>query len=260
MPPLAPYERYAAMLAAVGTARGVLVQPTFYRTNSAALIDALGQARAQERGPLRGIAAATPDVSDATLRTMNDAGVCGLRFIEMPSPDGSGRYPGSVGVDQLTTLAPRIRELGWQAHLWCPIEEHAARLPELVRLGIPLVIDHMGSFEVDLGVTAPAFQALLAVLRDGAIWVKLSLCRNSRLFPDYDDLRPFHDALVEANPDRLVWGSDWPHVRMGSLAPDVGHLLDLLHAWTDASIRERVLVHNPAVLFGFESRLESPHV
>ena len=240
------------MLATVGIERGVLVQPTFYRTNADALIDALRQARASGRQQLRGIAAATSTVSDAALGDMNAAGVCGLRFIEMPAPDGSGRYPGSVSVDHLAALAPRMRELGWQAHLWSPIDDHVARLPELVRLGIPLVLDHMGSFKADLGVTAPAFQRLLALLRDGAIWVKLSLCRNSRLFPDYDDLRPFHDALVEANPARVLWGSDWPHVRMGDLAPDVGHLLDLLHAWTDDNTRRRILVRNPAVLFGFD--------
>jgi predicted TIM-barrel fold metal-dependent hydrolase len=248
------------MLDTIGAGRGVLVQPTFYGTTVDALTDALRQARGSGRWTLRGIGAATAEVSDAGLHAMHDAGVRGLRFIEMPAPDGSGRYKGGVGVDHLHTLAPRMRELGWHAQLWCPAEEHAARLPALVRLGLPLVVDHMGSFTADQGVAAPAFQRLLGLLSDGLIWVKLSLCRNSRQFPDYPDLRAFHDALVRANPARLLWGSDWPHVRMGSLAPDVGHLLDVFRAWIgDAALERAILVDNPATLYDFGHGLEGPH-
>jgi predicted TIM-barrel fold metal-dependent hydrolase len=248
------------MLDTIGATRGVLVQPTFYGTTMGALQDALHQAKGEGRYDLRGIGAATADVPDADLTAMHDAGVRGLRFIEMPAPDGGGRYRGGVGVDQLVELAPRMRELGWHAQLWCQADEHAARLPELVRHGVPLVVDHMGSFRAEQGVAAPAFQRLLGLLSDGLIWVKLSLCRNSRLFPDYPDLRDFHDALVGANPQHLLWGSDWPHVRMGTLAPDVGHLLDLFLAWTgDRALHKAILVDNPATLFGFEQRLEHPH-
>jgi 2-pyrone-4,6-dicarboxylate lactonase len=248
------------MLGTTGAERGVLVQPAFYGTSVDALLDALRQARLSACPLIRGIATATDDVSDAELRAMHEAGVLGLRFSEMPAPDGRGRYSGSVGTDHLVALAPRMRELGWHAQVWAPADDHAARLPALVRLGIPIVVDHMGSFTAAQGVEAPAFQRLLGLLRDGLIWVKLSLCRNSRLVPDYPDLRDFHDALIDAGPARLLWGSDWPHVRMGSLAPDVGHLLDLFHAWTgDAAIHQAVLVDNPAVLFDFDSRLERPH-
>jgi predicted TIM-barrel fold metal-dependent hydrolase len=241
------------MLDTIGATRGVLVQPTFYGTTMGALQDALHQAKGEGRYDLRGIGAATADVRDADLTAMHDAGVRGLRFIEMPAPDGGGRYRGGVGVDQLVELAPRMRELGWHAQLWCQADDHAARLPELVRHGVPLVVDHMGSFRAEQGVAAPAFQRLLGLLSDGLIWVKLSLCRNSRLFPDYPDLRDFHDALVGANPQHLLWGSDWPHVRMGTLAPDVGHLLDLFLAWTgDRALHKAILVDNPATLFGFE--------
>jgi 2-pyrone-4,6-dicarboxylate lactonase len=260
LPPEAPYERYAEMLASVGAARGVLVQPTFYGTTLTALADALRQSQRSNHRVVRGIGTATSTVSDPELHAMHEVGIRGLRFIEMPVPDGSGRYKGSVGADELPALAPRMRELGWQAQLWCPVEDHAARLPGLVRLGIPIVVDHMGSFTAAQGVTSPAFQRLLGLLSDGLIWVKLSLCRNSRLFPDYDDIRVFHDALVAANPSRLLWGSDWPHVRMGDLAPDVGHLLDLFQAWTgDPAIHKAVLVDNPAILFDFASATEGQH-
>jgi 2-pyrone-4,6-dicarboxylate lactonase len=93
---------------------------------------------------------------------------------------------------------------------------------------------------------------LCDLVRDGRLWVKLSLCRNSQQFPDYPDLRPLHDALIEANPGRLVWGSDWPHLRMGPLTPDPVHLLDLFLAWAgDQAIITQILATNPAHMFGF---------
>jgi predicted TIM-barrel fold metal-dependent hydrolase len=254
LPPLAPYPRYAAMLATIGAGRGVLVQPTFYGTRADALLDALREAQRSGTCSLRGVGVLTADASDAELQTMHEAGVRALRFVEMPAPDGRGRYPGAVGLDQLVALAPRLRALGWHAQLWCPADVQTARLPGLIRLGIPLVLDHMGSLQVSDGVSAPAFTHLLAQVREGHVWVKLSLCRVSRRYPDYPDLRPFHDALLEANPSRLLWGSDWPHVRMGELAPDVGHLLDLFQAWTsDAAVRRQILVDNPAALFEFDA-------
>jgi predicted TIM-barrel fold metal-dependent hydrolase len=98
----------------------------------------------------------------------------------------------------------------------------------------------------------PAFRALLSHLRDGRIWAKLTVCRASRAKPDYPDARPLHDALVAANPDRLLWGSDWPYVRMGDLMPDAGRLLDLFQAWVgDAGLARRILVDKPAALYGF---------
>jgi predicted TIM-barrel fold metal-dependent hydrolase len=260
LPPLAPYARYVGMLDTIGASRGVLVQPTFYGTTTDALLNALTEARRAGRWSLRGIAVATEAVSDVELHRMHAAGVRGLRFVEMPAPDGSGRYPGAVGIDHLVVLAPRLRALGWKAQLWCPIEVHALRLPDLVGLGVPLVVDHMGWFTPADGVSAPAFQQLLALLREGRIWIKLSLCRMSRQLPDYPDVRIFHDALIHANPARLLWGSDWPHVRMGDLAPDVGHLLDLFHAWTgDADLERRILVENPAALFDFEEPGDRAH-
>jgi 2-pyrone-4,6-dicarboxylate lactonase len=145
-----------------------------------------------------------------------------------------------------------MRELGWHAQLWASAADHAALLPDLIALGIPLVLDHMGSPDVARGVDDPAFRALLAHLRDGRVWVKLALCRISRAMPGHQDARPFHDALVAANPDRLLWGSDWPYVRMGESTPDADHLLDLFRDWVgDAALVRRILVDNPAALYGF---------
>lgn len=248
-PPHAPYEAHAAMLATTGLSGGIVVQPGVYGQDCAALLDGL----ARSGGALRGIGVADDAMPDTTLENWNRAGIRGLRFVEVPDPRTGGRWAGSVGFDTLERMAPRLRELGWQAQLWADCETILAAAPMLRRLGIPVVIDHMARLQTARGVADPACQKLLSLLADGEVWVKLSLCRVSTQRPDYDDLRPFHDALVAANPGQLLWGSDWPHVNMGDAAPDVGHLLDLLDDWLgDDGLRQAILADNPRKLFGFE--------
>lgn len=250
-PPLAPLEVYLRMLDQIGASRGVLVQPAPYGTDTSALCDALRRGA----GRLRGIAVATADVADSDLADLQAAGVRGLRFVEMQDPRGGGRYRGSVGADDLRRLAGRMRELEWHAQIWASCPDCAALASDLGDLDLPLVFDHMACPRTQASIDDPSFQRILAMVAEGRIWVKLSLCRNSKQVPDYPDLRPFHDALVEANPDRLLWGSDFPFVRMGDMAPDVGHLLDLFHAWVDdAALRQRILVENPSALYGFDAR------
>src|ERR1051326_7278720 len=226
-PPPAPYAAYRAMLQGAGGARGGLVQPAAHRLDHRAILDACARAG----GQVKAIGLADDSIGDDMLFALRQGGVAGLRFVEMTSPTGSGRYPGSVGFDQLIALAPRMKGLGLQAHLWCGLEHLLDQAPRLLGLGLALVIDHMGQFDAGAGVSAAPFQRFLDHVRDGHWWVKLSLCRISSRYPDYPDARPFHDALVAANPDRLLWGSDWPHLRLGDKTPDVGHLLDLFDDW-----------------------------
>lgn len=246
-PPQAPFELYREMLDRIGADRGVLVQPAPYGTDAAALTDALRRGE----GRLRGIAVATAAIGDPELEALNAAGVRGLRFVEMRDLSGN-RFNGSVGLDELPGLAPRMRELGWHAQVWGRCDDVAARLPNLVALGVPLVLDHMGVPQVEEGPAGPSFRTLLSLVSEGRVWVKLSVCRVSQRAPDYDDARPFHDALVAANPDRLLWGSDWPFVRMGDRSPDVGRLVDLFFTWVgDETLRRTILVNNPAAIYGF---------
>ncbi|MCL6567251.1 MAG: amidohydrolase family protein, partial [Acidobacteriia bacterium] len=134
----------------------------------------------------------------------------------------------------------------------------ARALPLLLeRLGgwkLPVVLDHFGSARAAEGTGALGFEALRRALAEGRIWVKLSaVYRLSERYPDYEDARPLHEALVAANPDQLLWGTDWPHPRLERNMPDTGHLLDLFNEWTpDARVREKILVENPERLFGFE--------
>jgi 2-pyrone-4,6-dicarboxylate lactonase len=139
--------------------------------------------------------------------------------------------------------------LGWQAHLWASAAQCAEILPRVAAMRVPLVIDHLA---MPQGAADPAFDTLLGHFRDGNAWIKATLCRVPRGGSGYDVLRPLQDRLVAANPDRVLWGSDWPYVRMEP-APDAGAMLDLFLDWLgDATLARRILVDNPARLFGFD--------
>ena len=248
-PPPTPFDVHRAMLEQVGFARAVLVQPAPYALDCRALLDAC--MRAPER--LRGIAVATSGTSDADLAAMYRAGVRGLRFVEVPDPQGGGRYKGSVGFEELALLAPRMKEHGLHAQIWADCDRIVANADMLTSLGVPVVADHMGRPDVARGAKDATFAKLVSLAAGGKLWIKLSVCRTSKQFPDYEEARPLHDAMIEAAPQRLLYGSDWPHVRMGALTPDAGHLVDLFNRWigNDAALRQRIFVDNPSELYGF---------
>jgi len=246
-PPEAPLESYLRMLAGSGLARGVLVHPSAYGLDCSALRAAL---RANPER-LRGVAVIDATVSDEDLDQMHGEGVRAARFTETSSTAGQ-RFPGSVGLDQLPLLAPRLRRRGWHAQLWAPASRLAAELPALLRLELPLVIDHLGSPATRRGPLDPAFQALRVALRSGQVWIKLTVQRASSDFPHYADVRALFDALLAERTDRLLWGSDWPFLNMAECTPTVPQLLGTFFSWvSDAATRQAILADNPRALFGF---------
>jgi 2-pyrone-4,6-dicarboxylate lactonase len=247
-PPLADPSVYLAMLETIGAARGVLIQPAPYGTDPGALLNGLSG----RLDRLRGISVATGDIADAELERLHAAGVRGLRFSEMRDPISGGRYKGGVGLEDYERLASRMKDLGWIPHIWTSCADLADMLPKALAFGLPFVVDHLAGVDVSAGTQDPSFRRIVALLKEGRIWIKLSVCRNSKRYWEFEDERPFHDALVAANPDRLLWGSDWPFVRMYENSPDVGQLIDLFDAWvSDDGIRQKVFVANPARLYGF---------
>jgi predicted TIM-barrel fold metal-dependent hydrolase len=247
-PPDAPLGKYLAMLATLGFERGVLVQGSAHGSDNSAMFDAL------ERNPdrLRGVAVAPAETSRGTLEGWSRLGVRALRFNHF-FRGGQLHYKGGIGLDAAERLAPVMADLGWHLQLWIDVKDLPETLPRLKALPVPVVIDHMGRTDARAGSGTPGFQALLSWLGDGGCWVKVSGAhRLSDAWPGYGEARPFHEALVRANPERLVWGTDWPYPRIEVEMPNAGHLLDLFQDWTpDAEVRRRILVDNPARLYGF---------
>jgi len=250
-PPDSPFEGHASTMRSHSIERAILIQPVPYQTDNAAILDAI----ARSGGRLKGIGVQTGEASAVELARLNEAGICGLRFNEMTNPNGHGRYQGAIGVEHLAPLAPAMRELNMHAQIWAAAETSVALATSLEPLGLPLVFDHMAGIDVTRGVGDPTFQALLRLLAQGHIWIKLTVCRVSKTSAnDYSDVRPFHEALVRENPERLLWGSDFPFVRLEDRMPDMKRLIEIFLDWTPSSAQQKVLVDNPARLFGFAQR------
>ena len=167
-------------------------------------------------------------------------------------PDGTPRYKNAVDISEMHGLLPVMRELGMHVQLWIGLEQLTELEPMIRSAGIPLVIDHIGRFETAIGTGDARFQLLCRLLNEGHLWIKMTPYRCSTRYPDYPDVRPFHEALLKANPDQLLWGSDWPHINMSKDIPDPGHLVDLLAQWTgNNDLIQKILVDNPARLYGF---------
>jgi predicted TIM-barrel fold metal-dependent hydrolase len=249
-PPEAPAERYMALLDRLGFARGVIVQGNAHGYDNAVVLDAL--ARYPQR--LRGVAITDTRIAPDTLRDWHRLGMRGLRF-HLFSQAGKPGYVRGVGLDVFAAFHATMRDLGWVMQVWCDwrlLPDVADRLRE-ISTGIPVVIDHMLNIPAGRGTQDASFQALLRLVGDGHVHAKLSApYRLSTKFPDYEDAHAFHAALLAANPDRLVWGTDWPHPQIdAAVMPDDGHLVDLLLRWTpDPHDRRRILVETPARLFG----------
>ena len=249
-PPDAPVETYIALLDRLGLARGVVVQGNAHGFDNRVILDAL--TRFPQR--LRGVAITDTRIAPAMLRDWHKIGMRGLRF-HLFSDAGKPGYVRGVGLDVFEVFRQTMRELGWVMQLFCDWRLMAEVAPVLREISyeMPVVVDHMLHIPAERGVADVNFQALLRLVGDGHVHVKVSApSRLSAQFPDYPDARPFHDALLRANPERLLWGTDWPHPSIAAEAmPDDGHLLDLFCEWTpDAETRCRILVETPARLFG----------
>ncbi len=238
----AAYERLHAIL---GVSRGVLTQPSVYGTDNRAMLDYV---RAHP-GRMRAIVAVGPDVSDRELEAMHAAGARGIR-VNLVDPGGNP-FRSFAGLHR---VAERIRPLGWHVELLIHVHEMDATVADLKRLAVDFSIGHFGYMPARLGVQHAKYRAFLDLVADGRCWVKLSgpYRITARRAAPYDDVTPFAHALVARRPDRIVWGTDWPHPIVPVPMPNDGDLADHVFDWLpDETLRRRVLVDNPARLYGF---------
>jgi predicted TIM-barrel fold metal-dependent hydrolase len=243
-PPDCLLAQYRHMLATVGVERAVLVQPSVYGTDNRNHLEALAEA-----GPaFRMVAVLDEAVGDGELARLNEAGVRGVRFNLVTK--------GGIPLDGLERMALRLAPLGWHLQLFVEIGTFAMIESRLAALPAPIVVDHMGGATPGQGLHHPGFQALLRLVRGGNTWVKLSGAYrvSAQPEPPFSDVVPIARALIEAGPERMVWGSDWPHPIVADRPmPNDGDLVELLADWApDEAQRRRILVDNPARLYGFE--------
>jgi predicted TIM-barrel fold metal-dependent hydrolase len=248
---------YASISAKLGIERVVIVQPSAYGTDNRSTLD--GLAALGEKG--RAVVVIDDTFSDETLADFDRRGVRGIR-LNLMTP----RITDSAAAEAtLLRAAERIAALGWHIQIYADPDLVALLEPAVRKSGVPVVFDHMGGAKAAAGADVPGFQSLLGLLRDGLCWVKLSgadivTWQNS----DFSSATPFARALIDANSERLVWGTDWPHLvhhasGRGDAAPPAGYrpvledkLMEALVQWAgDADTLRAILVDNPARLYRF---------
>lgn len=240
-PPEASVETYRRLQATLGIDRCVIVQPSVYGTDNACTLTAM-----QRLGSAcRGVAVIDETFETPQLDALHAAGIRGIRFNLL--------FRGGTGLDSLERLAKRIAPLHWHVQLLLDGRDLPAMADRLQALPVDIVVDHMGHAPAALGVEHPGNQALLALVRGGRCWVKLSgAYRISNLTVPYADVTPLAHALIAAGPERVVWGSDWPHPAIPCPMPNDGDLFDLVGQWTDDPVQQhKLLASNAAVLYGF---------
>jgi predicted TIM-barrel fold metal-dependent hydrolase len=236
---------YRLLQQRIGTTRAVVVQPAAYGTDNSVTLHAvreLGIANA------RGIAVVHRAIGDEELAALHEAGIRGLRFsIHDPHTE-------IAGADMIEPLAPRIAAFGWHVQLHARGEQLVALEPMLAALPCALVIDHYARVPLPEGTYHASMRVLERLLEGGRTWVKLCApYLDSRVgSPRYADIRPIAKSLITLAPGRMLWGSGWPHPTEPHTKPDDAALLDLLQEWVgDEATRKRILVANPAELYGF---------
>ena len=251
-PPAAPLAHYLKMAAVIGMERAVVVQPSVHGLDNSATLDAI----AKSGGRFRGVARIDDKTPKAELQKLHDGGVRGVRFNLLDRPQGN------VRLDVLDRCVEHIAEFGWSVDLHIDTKNLLEQERRIRALPIPVVIDHIARVKPAEGLNQPAFQLLLDLMKSKKVWVKVSgadkICNtkvHSYFGLPFVEVIPFARAVIAAAPDRVIWGTDWPHSNnfAPGHTPNDGDLVDLLAEFApDEPARRKILVDNPAALYGFE--------
>jgi 2-pyrone-4,6-dicarboxylate lactonase len=238
----APKEKLFELRDYLGFDKNVIVQASCHGTDNAALVDALQSAGERARG----VAVVSPDISKQELQTLHDAGVRAVRFNFVK------RLVDTTPKEVYQSIAEKIKPLGWHIVVYFEAPDLEDLIPFLNSLDCTVVVDHMGRPDVSKGVKDESFLRFIQFMHDNEnIWTKVSCPERLTLqAPDYSDVVPFARTLVETFPDRVLWGTDWPHPNMKSHVPDDGHLVDIIpEIAPTAKLQETLLVANPNRLY-----------
>ena len=241
--PDARVEEYRMLQRRTGTSRNVVVTPLAYVTDNRVTLDAIARL-----GPnARGVAVIRPTVTDAELKTLADGGIRGIRF-SLSDPRNA-----PTSIEMIEPLSKRINALGWHVQINMTADQIVAAQDLWNRLPSAIVFDHLGHVPEPAGTSHPVFTVIRRLVDKGRTWVKLSVTYDNTKDgpPGYADITRVAQAYVKAAPERMVWGSNWPHPNENN-KPDDAALFDLMSKWApDEATRNRILVQNPAALYGF---------
>jgi len=251
-PPAAPLEHYLKMLAVIGVERAVVVQPSVHGLDNSATLDAIKNSD----GHFRGVARIDDTTPKGELQRLHGGGVRGVRFNLLDRPRGN------VKLDVLDRCVENIVELGWSVDLHIDTKNLLEQERRIRHMTVPVVIDHIARIKPTAGLEQPAFQLLLDLIKLKHVWVKVSgadkICNtpvHAYFGLPFVEVIPYAQAMIAAAPDRVIWGTDWPHSNnfAPGRTPNDGDLVDLLAAFApDEQVRKKILVDNPAVLYGFD--------
>ncbi|PYQ97509.1 MAG: hydrolase [Acidobacteria bacterium] len=256
-PETASIEEMRALHRTLHTDRVVIVQPSVYGTDNACTLDAIRQLGSDARG----VAVIDDKTPDAALDKMARGGIRGIRV----NLEAAGLTDPAAGRRRLQAAIQRVKSRTWHVQVYTRLSVIKGLEDQVLASPIPIVFDHFGGAEASLGVRQPGFDALLNLVRTGHAYVKVSgAYRSSTQLPDYADVAPLAKALIAANPQQVLWGTDWPHpdsspvtgrkpTDVAQLLPiDDGRVFNQLATWApDATERRMILVDNPARLYGF---------
>ena len=251
-PPAAPLEHYLKMTEVIGTQRGVVVQPSVHGLDNAATLDAI----ANSGGRFRGVGRIDDKTPKSELQKLHEGGVRGVRFNLLDRPRGN------VRLEVLDRCVEHIVEFRWSVDLHIDTKNLLEQENRIRSMPIPVVIDHIARVKPAEGLDQPAFQLLLDLLKGKHVWAKVSgadkICNrkvHSYFGLPFIEVIPFARAVLAAAPDRIIWGTDWPHSNnfAPGHTPNDGDLMDLLAEFApDDRARTKILVENPAALYGFD--------
>ncbi|KQB53879.1 2-pyrone-4,6-dicarboxylate hydrolase [Pseudomonas endophytica] len=241
-PPDAPFETLRTLHDHLGLSRGVIVQASCHGTDNRAMLDAI----ARSEGRYRGVAIVDGSETDQQLAEMDAGGVRGVRF------NFVAHLGGAPDLEVFDSTVDRLADFGWHVVLHLDAQDILTYADRLTRIPVPFIIDHMGRVKAQEGIEQPSFEALQQLMENPLAWVKV--CGAERVSVGR---RPFHDAvpfaerLIQIAPERVLWGTDWPHPNITKDMPNDGELVDLMCDFcTDPQLRQKLLVDNPMKLYG----------
>jgi predicted TIM-barrel fold metal-dependent hydrolase len=249
-PPCSTLADLKHLHATLGIDRVVFTQPSIYGTDNSAILNGMAALNAQTPNRARCVVAITMDVSDDELAALDRSGVRGVRL----NTDNKGGMP--VEMDEIPELAARIAPFRWHIEFLFPGKDIVELMPVFTALKVPISIGHFAYQPAAAGVSASGFQALLELMRRGNTWLKISGANrvSATDLPPYDDVKPLAHALIEAAPERIMWGTDWPHPNKYVVNPDDGDLVDAFADWvTDHGMRCKIMVDTPAAFYRFQA-------